>query len=416
MKKIAYIFPVILLIATFILTACSSSTIESDLTSLIEKLNQEISTVGGTVSTTIADSALTLTFPENFTTETIDLVVSQLTTAPDMSTSEALGTAISLEPSGTTFTEPVTFVLDYSDISLPADADETQLKLYYYNEDSSAWDWVSTFNIDTTEKTFTAELDHFSYYQLGLPESAEISTLVTGNATLTYTTGSNYSHTMQGFKFSNETKTSPKGWEAFDAGTFDIGLVGSYLWATPTSSGGMKYKATAPASFAAMTFVNQTGYTAQLSEPTLAAGQYYEVKTVDGTRYAKIKITSYTNTDSVCSVSFQYAYQPADTYLFTKAPVILEKSMTTGYAISVKVADIDGSDDIVMVKWEDAPKTYSGYLYDNGPESAGGNESAGATAGDDIYTHTIGSLATVPITISVYDTVGHVTTTTVSPE
>jgi hypothetical protein len=414
MKKIFYIFPVILLIATFILTACSSSTIESDLTSLIEKLNQEISTVGGTVSTTIADSAVTLTFPENFTTEAIDLVVSQLTTAPDMSTSEALGAAISLEPSGTTFTEPVTFVLDYSDISLPIDADETQLKLYYYNEDSSAWDWVSTFNIDTTEKTFTAELDHFSYYQLGLPESAEISTLVTGNATLTYTTGWNYIHTMQGFKFSNETKTSPKGWDAFEAGNFDIGFVGSYLWANDISNGGMKLNTTA-SSLADITYVSETGYTRKPADPTLAAGQYYEVKTADGAHYAKIKITNFT-TSAPYLVSFQYAYQPADTYLFTKAPVILEKSMSVHYAISVKVADIDGSDDIVMVKWEDAPKTYSGYLYDNGPESAGGNESAGATAGDDIYTHTIGSLATVPITISVYDTVGHVTITTVSPE
>jgi hypothetical protein len=414
MKKTYYLFPVILLISIFIFTACSSSIVDSTLTSLTEKLNQLISTAGGTASATIGDSDISLTFPENFTTENITLVISQISNAPDMSTtSESVGTGISLEPSGTTFAEPVTFVINYSDVSLSADADESQLKLYYYNEDSTTWEWVSTYNIDTTEKTITAELDHFSYFQLGLPESAEISTLVTGNATLTYTTGANYTHTMQCFKFSNETKTSLTGWDDFDAGTFDIGLVGSYLWGTPTSSGGMKYKTTAPASLAAMTFVSETGYTAQISDPGLATGQYYEVKTADGSHYAKIKITSYTNTDSTCSVSFQYTYQPAETYLFTKAPVILEKSMTAAYAIAVKVADINGSDDIVMVKWEDANKTYSGYLYDDGPS---GNESAGATAGDDIYTHTIGSLAATPITITVYDTLGHTTSTTVNPE
>lgn len=99
------------------------------------------------------------------------------TAASELSRLLPASNAIQLGPEGTRFSQPVELEVPYSVDQLDG-AKESDLKLYYWNPASSEWQAVETSKVNTLAKTVTAQLDHFSIYQVLAPAQAIAPTAV----------------------------------------------------------------------------------------------------------------------------------------------------------------------------------------------------------------------------------------------
>ncbi len=77
-----------------------------------------------------------------------------------------------------TFAQPANLTLPYTDAGLSS-AQESGLAIYYYNETSKVWESVGG-NVDTSAKTVSTYISHFSKYTVGLPELASVPAQPTG--------------------------------------------------------------------------------------------------------------------------------------------------------------------------------------------------------------------------------------------
>ncbi|HEX4047182.1 MAG TPA: T9SS type A sorting domain-containing protein, partial [Elusimicrobiota bacterium] len=74
--------------------------------------------------------------------------------------------AIDYEPSGTTFSAPVTLTLSYDPTQLAAQGlNENQLQVYYWNDVVGDWQALAS-TVDNVGKTVSAQTGHFSVYQV----------------------------------------------------------------------------------------------------------------------------------------------------------------------------------------------------------------------------------------------------------
>ncbi|MBI4064299.1 MAG: right-handed parallel beta-helix repeat-containing protein [Elusimicrobia bacterium] len=70
-----------------------------------------------------------------------------------------------LGPEGTQFSQPVVVSVPYDPANLGG-VNEDDLRLYYWNPGLKDWQIVETSKVDKTKRLVTAELSHFSYYQV----------------------------------------------------------------------------------------------------------------------------------------------------------------------------------------------------------------------------------------------------------
>ena len=71
-------------------------------------------------------------------------------------------------PHGITFDQPVRLELSYKDADLTG-VNEDGLKIYYYNQDSGAWELVGE-QVDKTKKVVVGYTNHFSRYAVAFGE------------------------------------------------------------------------------------------------------------------------------------------------------------------------------------------------------------------------------------------------------
>jgi len=79
-----------------------------------------------------------------------------------------VGTPVSLDSDGINFNNSLTIQIPYSDSSL-SDAglsEDSNLKLFSYDENLSAWNELSITALDTDNNLITAKINHFSYYTI----------------------------------------------------------------------------------------------------------------------------------------------------------------------------------------------------------------------------------------------------------
>lgn len=81
------------------------------------------------------------------------------------STFEGMLNNLEFGPHGTIFKVPVRVQLSYKRADLTG-IDETELKVYYFNEDTDLWEFIGG-EVDTENKIVIVYLDHFSRYAIG---------------------------------------------------------------------------------------------------------------------------------------------------------------------------------------------------------------------------------------------------------
>lgn len=133
--------------------------------------------VTSTAQTSLTYGDVTLDIPANSlpadTTVTIKQVTPTEIPTGDIS---LVGKVIDFGPDGTTFADPVTIKLTYTDEELSlAGVTEDDLSPYYY--DGSNWIVISGFTIDKTANTITFTINHFTQFSI----LADTSTPATPN-------------------------------------------------------------------------------------------------------------------------------------------------------------------------------------------------------------------------------------------
>jgi len=123
-------------------------------------VTKTIGPAGGTILS--ADGRVELDFPANAVTANTDITIQPATnTAPNGS-----GVSYHFSPDGTTFGVPVTLIFHYT----AADANGTDPLLFYIAYQDSTGVWQADFKnraLDTTAKTASLPISHFSFWALG---------------------------------------------------------------------------------------------------------------------------------------------------------------------------------------------------------------------------------------------------------
>ena len=133
--------------------------------------SQSIGPAGGTLAST--DGVVSLTIPAGALSAATTLTIQPIAAmAPG-----ATGTAYRLGPDGTQFATPVSLTFTYTDEQMIGSAPE--VSWIAYQEAGGAWRYVDDLDLDTTARTLTAQITHFSDWThvLGLqlrPPSAEV--------------------------------------------------------------------------------------------------------------------------------------------------------------------------------------------------------------------------------------------------
>jgi hypothetical protein len=85
---------------------------------------------------------------------------------------EFWGVGFSLSPdSAVNFTSPLILTIHYDDL-LPANADESAAKLYFWNDGQYAWQALAVLDRDPAANTITVQLTHLSDFALLGPQTA----------------------------------------------------------------------------------------------------------------------------------------------------------------------------------------------------------------------------------------------------
>ena len=79
-----------------------------------------------------------------------------------------VGIPVDIGPDGTTLNAPITVEFPYSDADLSnaGIADDSALKIFYFNKLSSTWEELPIITIDTVNNKIIAQITHFSTYQI----------------------------------------------------------------------------------------------------------------------------------------------------------------------------------------------------------------------------------------------------------
>lgn len=105
-----------------------------------------------------------LSIPAGALASTIDITIGQVNNPPEDSNSDSNGIYIDFGPDTLSFSTPITVTISYNEADFPPGFDESKLKFYTFNSDTSKWEAVPTQTLYMAENIIVAELSHFSYY------------------------------------------------------------------------------------------------------------------------------------------------------------------------------------------------------------------------------------------------------------
>jgi len=144
---------------------------ESAYSTLVDENIGAILTADG--STAVENTAIVI--PGNDLEALTNITITQIKCPPPLHTStKLLDKAIDFGPGGTTFKEPVTIKMPYTQADLDAAGltDPSKLQIYYYNLKTLIWEKVTDSYADTVNHLVCANVAHFSIYALGFePDS-----------------------------------------------------------------------------------------------------------------------------------------------------------------------------------------------------------------------------------------------------
>lgn len=121
-----------------------------------EKVIQEIDKDGGSVFS--EDGRIELKFPEGALSKKKKISIQSVTNQ----VANGRGNAYEMEPSGLQFQKPVTLVYHYSEEELTGTSPE--FKGMAWQDEKGKWQSIPEFSLDTTAKTITTQINHFSSY------------------------------------------------------------------------------------------------------------------------------------------------------------------------------------------------------------------------------------------------------------
>jgi hypothetical protein len=81
---------------------------------------------------------------------------------------------VEFDPSGATFSPPITVTFSYNSSSLPKGVKDSSLILKYYNVNSGQWE-PCDFSVNAQDHTVVASISHFSTYAIMYPNSKAVS-------------------------------------------------------------------------------------------------------------------------------------------------------------------------------------------------------------------------------------------------
>jgi hypothetical protein len=103
-------------------------------------------------------------------TPLLQLILTLLHTPPVPEGWGMVGNAIECEPSGTTFTPPITMTWNYNQADVPEGGSESGIAMAYW--DGAEWTYLNT-SVDTAANTASASISHFTPFALLTEISAE---------------------------------------------------------------------------------------------------------------------------------------------------------------------------------------------------------------------------------------------------
>ncbi len=153
----------------------SSANIYFNRSSFFDEDNAQTSflnnTVGGTVAVSgISDiSGAEVVVPVNFMDTPATVSITEAESVPPRGDAKTITKAIDFGPSGVTFNKAVTIKIPYTaeDLAAAGVTDASRLKIYFYNLKTLLWEKLAISQIDTINRTISAEVTHFSLYGLG---------------------------------------------------------------------------------------------------------------------------------------------------------------------------------------------------------------------------------------------------------
>lgn len=158
--------------------------------------SQNINSAGGLIEVVDANSYLSgakLIIPSGALSSNTEISVGEVDNPPELPYGfNYIGSAISFEPDGLNFNNPITIQIPYQDNFL-SDAgipDDSNLQLYCYNKSSQSWEEIIPLGVENN--ILTAKINHFSYYAItGLssmpPSNSDLGIPLPGD--LLYTQG-----------------------------------------------------------------------------------------------------------------------------------------------------------------------------------------------------------------------------------
>ena len=144
-----------------------------------------------------ADGDITVNIPEGVTGLTASgqpitaITISQITSNPPTPPSGdgAVGLTYDIEPTGATFSSPITLTFSYDPSLVPAGSTPYGA---WYNPSTGKWEQLTTVSIDTVNHTITVSVNHFSTFAVLAPLTNTTSpgNVITSSTTSTSTTSS----------------------------------------------------------------------------------------------------------------------------------------------------------------------------------------------------------------------------------
>jgi len=94
----------------------------------------------------------------------------------------AVGVYFDIQPSGSTFSSPITITVSYDPSLIPAGSDPY---VAWYNPATGQWEQLTTVSIDTVNHTITASVNHFSTFAVlaALAKTSTTTSTAVGTAT-----------------------------------------------------------------------------------------------------------------------------------------------------------------------------------------------------------------------------------------
>ncbi len=134
-------------------------------------VSQNISAVsGGVVQVTDQTSAIAgvkLTIPAGALSSDTTITAGEVNNPPALPVGlNFVGVPIDFGPTGTTFANPATVEIPFSDLAMnvAGASSKVDLKLYYFDKSTQSWSEAKILSIDTVNNVVIGQLNHFSYY------------------------------------------------------------------------------------------------------------------------------------------------------------------------------------------------------------------------------------------------------------